>query len=314
MSHLLGGAWGEEQPSAARLDAKNIFVGTGADIANITIASTIPFALCTEDGSGFLRNHLYHRHFDPEEDSWTGWDDVSRKHTHADDTETEGGDYYDIDIANHDLLSIRRPYLTSEMFYYDVSGATGPPSVMDGPSGGNQRLLLRTGTAANQWAQVQNGGIKGSFSSRMQWHVKYEIDATGSPPAVLWRMGVGIERVQENSEATLQKFGIEGCSGDGSTVQLVSCDGQTRLKTNTAVGMDQNASIGVKIDYIPSTSVIYYDTIGTIKPSGGNFPSSGAIGSDKLLRYGIKTTNTTEKLMYIWADALFGKTLDVSWI
>jgi hypothetical protein len=127
-------------------------------------------------------------------------------------------------------------------------------------------------------------------------------------------MGVGMERVQENSEATKQKFGIEGCTGDGTTIQLVSCDGATRLKTNTAIGMDQNAAIGVKIDYIPSTSVIYYDTIGTIKPSTGNFPSSGAVDSDKMLRYGIKTTNTSEKLMYVWADAIFGKVLDPSWI
>lgn len=319
MSHLLGGEITEEQISAARFNAKTIFVGTGDEIANITLTSTIPFAKCTEDGSGFINNHIYQRHFDPAENGWTGWDDVFRKHTHADDTESEGGDYYDIDIANWDALSIRRPSLTEEYFLADVSGSGA--SVTHAAPGGNQRIVLTTSTGAStgtpKWAQVQDGGIKASFSSRMEWHSKFAVE--GAATGILWRMGVQMERVQENSEATLQKFGIEGCAGDGNTIQLVSCNGSgigaDRVKTNTAVTYGTATSMGVKIEYTPSTSVIYYDTNGTIKPSAGGFPNSGPVNSDSMLRYGVKATTSDQKWMYIWADALFGKILDpAAWI
>lgn len=313
MSHLLGGAWGEEQPSAARMDAKDIFVGTGADIANITITSTIPYALCTEDGSGFLRNHVYSRHFDPEENSWTGWDDIFRKHTHSEDNETTGGDYYDIDIANSDVISIRRS-VVPDLFLVVPTGA-GAAATLAAPTG-THRTMLQTSTGATTGSpksvMLQDGGVKLSLSSRVQWHAKFAVE--GAATGILWRMGVGLEKITENSESTLQKFGIEGCAGDGTTIQLVSCDGQTRLKTNTAVAYGSSTSMGVKVDYVPSTSVIYYDTIGTIKPSTGNFPSSGAVDSDKMLRYGVKSTVTNEKFMYISYDALFAKILDVSWI
>ena len=310
MSTNLGYAWSEEQPSAERMNAKSLFVGTGDDIASISISSPIALALCTADGSGFLANHLYFRHYDDVSGGWSGWDDVSRKHTHADDTEEEGGDYYDIDIANAEtVVSRMRPSLQEEMFFFDVNGAGAAVATIS--ANNSQFLRLRTGTVANNWAQVQDGGIKLSVSSKVEWHTKFEIDGS---TAILWRMGVGMERVQESSESTLPKFGIEGCTGDGTTIQLVSCNGASRIKTNTAVGMDQNAAIGVKIVYIPSTSVTYFDTLSTVKASTGGIPSSGAIESDKMLRYGIQTTNTTEKLMFVWADGLYGKILDPSWI
>lgn len=312
MSANLGLEWGEEQPSSSRMNAKSLFYGTGDDIATITISSPIALVFCTEDGSGFLANNMYHRHFDDVTGEWSGWDNVFRNHTHSDDI-TEGGDYYDIQISNAaSRLEINRPFLTPEMFYADNSSGG---SLEFQPANDSQYIRLRTGTTSNAWSQVQTGGIKASVSSSMEWHVKFEIDGESE---ILWRMGVGMERVEEASESTLQKFGIEGCDGDGVSIQLVSCNGggggADRVKTNTTVGMDQGAAIGVKVSYIPSTSVIYEDTLSTVKSSPGGFPSSGAIDSDKLLRYGIKTTNTTENLMYIWADALYGKVNDPSWI
>jgi hypothetical protein len=292
------------------MNAKSLFVGAGDDIASISVNSPIALALCTEDGSGFFENHLYFRNYDSFSGGWSGWNDVFNKHTHSDDTDTEGGDYYDIDIANADsVISIMRPYLQEEMFFWDVNGSgTAVETVV---AGGTQFLRLRTGTTTDNWAQAQQGGMRLSVSSKVEWHAKFEIDGD---TAILWRMGVGMERVQESSESTLNKFGLEGCTGDGTTIQLVSCNGTSRIKTNTTVAMDQNAAIGAKITYIPSTSVVYTDTLSTVKVSTGGIPSSGFIGSDKTLRYGIKTTNSTEKLMFIWADALYGKILDPSWI
>lgn len=327
MSYLLGGPWAEEQPSSERMNAKSLFVGTGDELADVTISSTIALALVTEDGSGFLANHIYTRHFDPDVGGWSGWDDVFKKHTHADDTETEGGDYYDIDVANAETrLSIFRPSLQDEMFYFDSSiggsiageenaaSSLAVQTIHTTGEDATQFLRLKTGTTTDNWAQVQDGGLKISVSSPLQWHIKFQI--VGAATNILWRMGVGMERVQEESEDELQKIGLEGCDGDGVTTQLVTCDGATRLKTSTGVAMilDPEGAIGAKIEYIPSTSVIYYDTLGTIKESTGNIPSDGALKSDRMLRYGIKTTNTTEKLMYLWADALYGKILDPAWI
>jgi hypothetical protein len=115
MSATLGAEWGEEQPSAERLNAKSLFVGTGDDIGDITISSPIALALCTADGSGFFTNHVYLRYFDTDTQLWSCCDDVFRKHTHADDTENEG-DYYDIDINVYYGASSVGTYLRLESY------------------------------------------------------------------------------------------------------------------------------------------------------------------------------------------------------
>lgn len=316
MSTDLGLAYGEEQISSERANAKSIFVGTGSDIANISVASPIPAAYCTEDGAGFTLNHFYLRHYDPEIEAWTGWDDAFRKHTHSDDTETEGGDFYDIEVANAEQrYSVFRPSMSEEYFIFTDSGDSGAEVVMfHDQATDTQYMELRTGNVTDAWAQVQDGGINLSLNSPSEWHVKVQIDTQTTETEILWRMGVGMELADETSDDTLQKYGIEGCTGDGANIQLVSCDGDTRNKTSTGIAMEQAASIGVKVAYVPSTSVIYEDTIGTLQASSGNFPSSGNIESDKTIRYGIKSTNTTGKEMRIWADALYGKILDPSWI
>ncbi len=293
--------------------------GTGADIADVPVSSPIVVAYCTETSAGFLLNHLYLRRYDPDLLAWTGWDDVSRKHTHSSDTETDGGDYYDIDVATVETrYSVFRPTMSEEYFIFTDSD-TGTTPVSDvlmfhDAASDTQYLELRTGNASNGWAQLQDGGLNLSLNSKVEWHNKFQIDTQNTETAILWRMGVGMELANESSEATLQKFGIEGCTGDGATIQLVSCDGSTRGKSSTGIAMEQDTSIGVKVSYIPSTSVIYEDTIGTLHAAPGNFPSSGNVESDKTLRYGIKTTNTTAKEMRIWADALFGRVLDPAWI
>lgn len=316
MSSSLGLSYGEEQISAARANAKSLFWGTGSDIANISPSDDIVIAFCVEDGSGFSLNHLYLRHWDDGLEAWTGWDDVSRKHTHSADTESEGGDFVDIINANiAQSYTMFRPTMSEEYFYYTDDSNDGTPIlVFDDGATNTQYLELRTGTATDGWAYVQDGGVQLSLNDNISWHVKMEVDTADTQTSVLWRLGVGMETPNETAEDTLQKFGIEGCTGTNEYIQVVSCDGDTRIQDSTGVEMDTGAAIGVKLDYVPSTSVTYEDTLGTIVAATSNFPSSGNIESDKTLRYGIKSTNTTAKELRIWADALIGKILDPAWI
>lgn len=316
MSTDLGLAYGEEQLSAERANAKSLFYGSGSDIANISPSSAIALSYCTESGNGFLINHLYIRHYDPEVEAWTGWDDVSRKHAHSDDTETQGGDWYDVWVSNveSNYVKFRPTFGFEEGLLTDIASGGAFSGVFHSSGSNTQYLLLKTGTTDEGWAQLQEGGIALSLNSKVEWHAKWQID-TPDETNVLWRMGVGMETVNDASDTTKQKFGLEGCTGDGVFVMLVASNGISRIKDSTTVGMDQATARGSKITYTPSTSVIYEDSTGIIKVGTGGFPSSGNIETDKTLRYGIRSTVVSHSCeLRVWGDALFGKILDPAWI
>jgi hypothetical protein len=308
----LGHDWTDEAPSQSRFSAKTIFVGTGADIADITTQSNIPAVLCVEDGSGFLANNFYVRHWDITTSQWTGWDNVKWKHTHKDNIDADGGGYYEMDAAVADsYIGINEPYCITLQFFGGAS-ASGGAAVQDAEANNSCFLRLRTGTTSNNYAYVQKGGTRLSFAAKIEWHIKMEVD--GGNSQILWRCGPGMEKPQDNSEAVEKKIGLEGCTGDGINIQITNCDGATRLKTPTTVNMDLGQARGFKLAYTPSTNMIYNDSLSNTITVTSNIPSSGYILDDRLVRYGIKTTNATEKLLYIWSHALLGKRNDVNWI
>ena len=309
MSTSLGNDWTDETPSQSRFTAKTLFVGPGSDIGNITTQNNCPLALCTEDGGGFFKNNLYARHYDDTTAQWTGWDNAKWKHTHTDNAD-DGGAYYEMDVANIERIHDDPPYLTVFQFFGAKSG-TGA-DIADANANSSLFLRLRTGVVANNYAYIAKGGTRLSFAYKIEWHVKMEVD--GGNAQILWRAGPGMELPQDNADVVEKKIGLEGCTGSGTKVQVVNCDGVTRLITPTTIDMDTGQARGFMLKYVPSTNLTYKDTLASNIVVSANIPGSGYILSDRLVRYGIKTTNTTEKLMYLWRHALFGKSNDSDYI
>lgn len=312
----LGGLYGLEPFSWAKANKKSIFIDTGDTIVSLSSSSDPVLFFCTEDGSGLLTDEFYFRTADG-----LSLKPLFRKHTHASNTDLDGGDLFDVEIANADAISINRHGVNKTMFMKIDQTGTGAGVTSESEANNSIYTELAAGTTTDGWAVMIDGGSQFSWSDRAEWRFKAQWSHNGSSGGgFLWRAGVAAEKPGDNSDTSNKSFGIEGCSGLGTNIYIFNCDGGgTRPQTDTETDMrtgtgGTDTNIGIRILYTPSSSVLYQDTTAQEKLVTSNVPSSGFAYSDRLLRYGIKTTNTTSKSMYVWADALYGKRNDSSWV
>lgn len=315
----IGGLFGLEPPSQAKFNRKTIFIGTGDDIVALASGADPVLFFCTEDGSSLTADNFYFRTADG-----LSLHNIFHKHRHDSINDVDGGDYFDIDIANADKISIDRVGERTSKFTYDSHIGTGSSAITDEIEANNSLYMsIASGTTDEGWAYVADGGVQFSFSNRAEWRAKLQFSHNGSEGqgGLLWRLGVAAEKPQDASDPANKSFGIEGCSGLGQNIHLFNCDGGgSRPQTDTTTNMKQgtggtNTNLGVKVFYTPSTNVVYSDTAGHTVISNSNVPSNGVAFSDRLLRYGIRTSDAgTSKVLYLWADALYGKRDDPSWV
>lgn len=301
-----GTLFGLEPASQSRLNRKTIFIGTGAQIAAIPLTSPATMFLSTTTESGYVANEVYVTKADG-----SGRTAIKSAHKHDAATDSAGGSIYDIDVGNAgSRIAIDRLTKSGDLFSRAESAITS--SRLDTANVTNVIVTrLRTGTTANNYTQLEDGGISLSFASKAEWRTKMQISHT---TGILWRMGVNMESVDVASNATENKFGIEGCDSDGVNIRLICCNGggaRTNLNSNVSMAIGMR---GYAMYYTPGTNILWKDSTGNVQTLSSNVPSSGSIASDRLLRYGIKTTNTTEKAMYIARDMFFGKTADSLWV
>lgn len=301
-----GTLFGLEPNSQSRLNRKTVFIGTGAEIAAIPLSSPATVFLCTSTGSGFIANELYVTKADG-----SGRQAIMRMHTHSTATDVAGGSIYDIDVANAGArIAIDR---LTKLGYFTArteAGANPATTRLDNAVATNVIVTrLQTVTTTNNFTQLEDGGISLSFASKIEWRIKMEISSSA---AILWRAGVNMEAVDVASNATENKFGLEGCSTADVNTHLVCCNGSARTDATTNIAM--TSMKGYAMYYSPGTNIIWKDSLGNVQTLTSNIPSSGSIASDRMLRYGIKTTAAANKAMYIGRDALFGRTADTLWV
>lgn len=303
-----GTLFGLEPNSQSRLNRKTVFIGTGAQIAAVPLTSPATMFLSTTTESGYVANELYVTKADG-----SGRAAVKSAHKHDAATDSAGGSIYDIDTANAGTrIAIDRLTKGGDFVGYREGAAALPTdgSRLDNAIVSNAIVTrLRTSTTTNNLTQLVDGGISLSFASKIEWRIKMEVSSSA---AILFRAGVNMEGVDVASNATENKFGLEGCSSADTNLHIVCCNGSARTDTN--VGYAMTGMRGYAMYYTPGTNIIWKDSTGNIQTMTSNVPSSGSIASDRMLRYGIKTTTTAEKAMYIARDCLFGRTADTLWV
>lgn len=316
----LGGLFGLEPPSQSKLNRKTIYIGSGSDIVSLTSTADPVLFFCDETGSSLTVDNFYFRTADG-----LSLKNIFRKHLHNSINDVDGGDYFDIDIANADKICIERTHgERTTLWAASEFIGTGSAAITDEVEANTSLYVdISSGTTDEGWAYLADGGLQFSFANRAELRAKLQFSHNGSEGqgGQIWRAGVAAEKPQNNSDTANRSFGIEGCSGLGQNIFLFNCDGgglrpQTDTTTNMKTGTGgTNTSLGVKVFYTPSTNVVYSDTAAHTVVSNNNVPSNGSAFSDRMLRYGIRTSDAgTAKHMYLWADALYGKIDDPSWV
>lgn len=309
-----GGLLGVTPPSAPVLNKKTIFVGTGAEIAAIPLTNPATMFLSTTTESGYVENEVYVTKAD-----LSGRAALRRAHAHSSGADVDGGDIYEIWVANAGQKMSVGPRFTRPGDFGSFTIQSGSPSATHLDVILSTNVLttrLKTTATNNMWVQVADGGLALSFANKVEWRIKMQVQNANGTAVTnhLWRMGVNMENVSDAGNGTENRFGIEGCSSDPSDNIRYICANGGGTRTNADGGVTPNSMRGYQMQYNPGTNILAKDSLGNITSITSNVPSSGSIASDRELRYGIKTTAAAEKYMYIAADALFYTISDSLWV
>ncbi len=304
MSTNLGLLWSEgESASESRFNAKSIFSGTGSEITALPSTKQVPIARCIETGDGYDADELYFQSSDG-----LSYLNVRRKHLHNADTDIAGGTLQDILIANPKVVYINQRDISANDFRnYKHANATAISNVA-APNDSNY-ITVTTGSASGEYNNIFKGGIQMGFAKSLYISWKMQISHNAN---MVFRSGTGMEWVQD-STANSNKVGIEGCSGTGVYMQVVTGNslGRTATATTTDMAASPSQLRGYKVYWNPITAdVNYADSDGNLKNVTSTLPSSGAVVGSSLFRLGINTSNTTAKTVNLASMLLIGEHQD----
>ena len=300
----LGLLWSEgENTSESRLNAKSIFSGSGSEITALPSTKQIPVARCTETGDGFEANELYFQSSDG-----LSYLNVRRKHLHNADTDVAGGTLNDMLIANPKQINIGIPDPRANRFL-NYKHASAPAVADLAQPSDVHYITVQTGTTSGHYNNIYLGGIQMGFAKAIYLSLKMQISHNAN---LVFRTGTGMEWVQD-STANSNKIGLEGCSGTGVYLQVVTGNalGRTATATTTDMAPVSAGRRGYKVYWNPITAdVNYADSDGNIKNVTATLPSSGAVVGSSLFRLGINTSNTTAKSVLLGGMLLIGEHQD----
>jgi hypothetical protein len=294
-----------ENVSEARLNAKSIFSGSGAEIAGLPPTKQIPIVICRESGDGFLQDEAYFQSSDG-----LSYLNFRRMHLHNEDTDVAGGSLNSILQANPKQIIVNLPYISTN-HVRNYKHADGALTDVSAPSDSNY-ISVASGNASGEYNNIFIGGLQMGFAKSVLMIIKMQLSHNSN---IVFRTGVGMEWVNSSTDNTM-KIGLEGCNGTGEEIQVVTASGLGRTATPTDSNMvgDPAQLRGYKLLWDPITAAVHYeDSDGNTKPVTDTLPSSGSIAASKLWRFGVDTTNTTVKTGHVSGLLVLGETQDPVW-
>ena len=290
---------------------------TGAEIAAHNIAGEPLNILCLEDGSGYLKNHVYVI----SDDGIIA--DVFAPHLHTDSS--SGAYLYEIKRANYkDLIemdySINIPAGAFDMT--ERSAGTGGltagtmAAAVDATAHTKYVILTTAGTNATgsptaiDVTNAAAGGGRLFFGKPITLQLKYAVSINTS---IAYRMGVG-QPLMEFTVGTASQMGFEGCTATNQFNHSFSADGSNWSAGADLTNMVPTGSIplGLRIDFYPSSKMVVGDGMGATDIKTTNLPAVGnATPADATFRWGVaQLAASSSRWIKLYSMRLVGSSYD----
>jgi hypothetical protein len=286
--------------SVPELRQRTVARMTGTEMGNWDFTTKPINVVCLENGAGYLKGHFYVTMNDGTVI------DTFIKHFHA--SSADGGSLYDIYFnTTGTMIDWNQSAGLSLQSFSKVTGIN-TSNITTELSSNQLFAQFATGIVADDYINGMVGGGRLSFGAPLTIQVKY---AMTHNTAALLKIGTGTTLI-ENAAGTGTQMGFEHCSASSVNLGVFSADGVSR-QTSYMVDVVQANPWGLRLDYYPSSKIIARNGNGLSVVHTSNLPSiAGATNSDNLFRVGVKTTNTTQKLLKLYAARIFGTTYDAT--
>jgi hypothetical protein len=271
-----------------RFNAKMWTIDTSDNLFN---GVKIPgqFMLPTNDGNGFSKNVPCFRDVDDAENI------ISlgvKKHTHAGDTEAEGGLLGNAFINNVGNLHTWFGNTFIDTDFFKNTNGTGA-LVQTTTTATTAYVECDTGTSTDGYANIRKMGLTLDFGKYSVFSARMELN--GTIANYVLRSGVNGEMINNANDPTTKSYGIEACSGQ-TNWQTWSCDGTTRSTVATSYAVDTSIHTWLAL-HDPTVPNIQFsrdvDTANTVTKTS-NIPTSGGTDTVSLFSSGVKSTTSSQ--------------------
>jgi hypothetical protein len=299
MSITTGGGYfsaGNDTVSAARLDQKTITIDTSARLSVLSPTYPGQIVIPLDTSGAFIANNVYYRNA-----ANTAWLTIVPPGPHDHSSNTTGGPLSTI-LDDNIGQFIFHNLLAPKSTHFKITTAGTGATVTDNISSNLWNVDLNTGSIANNTSQADLGGIRLDFGSVIKWIAK--VEQAGNTNNIQCRMGVNIEAVGSAASNSTKSLGFEFCDSTGTTYQLESGDGTLRSVLNTTQPFTGVNCI--RFLYTPALNVVGQINHTTAVTKTSNLPNSGNNDQDKMARFGIQTTDTNAKHLYLYGVSVGG--------
>lgn len=291
----------DELVSAAKLNKKTLTY-----TSDISMEVKLPgqiFIHETDNGS-FLKDDVSMWNHDED-----GYVFLSQsKHLHNADTNQAGGLMRDILAANiGNFLQFSKPIgLAIEEF---TSSGSGGSTTKDPSSGA---IKLDTSTGSGNYRVLQMTGVRPSFGQYSVMQTKMQF--TGNVTNQFARWGFNLESMAVSNDST-SKYGIESCHATNGNWFIVTADDSSRSQQDSLKPLLGSGSVqSYRVEYFPGSSVDFIYATDSAVSKTTNLPQSGSPPpQNNVVNYGVKTTDTNAKQLFVWGLVVVADEADPSW-
>lgn len=302
----LGGLRTLEQLSPDKSNASSVVSLTYTEMANLPTNVQVGLVHCLSTGGGFIKDVIYRPIYD-ESFVRTSWLAVVQKHKHDADDDISGGSLIDIYYANGDKAALIDYYKLNTSEFRFFGSFSGGSYGFDDSESNTTSVAQVTGITANNNITAQGDGIRLLWSNIMRWDMRIRCSHNS---ALVVRLGVNVDRLDESQSSSRAQIGIEGCDGHGTNWVIITANGDSGSLTATATVLSLISAADLyTMKFVPATEArLYYAGVSQAASGVGSTPDadSGSTDANKQWRMGIKTINTTSKKLNFWGGQQIG--------
>ena len=279
-------------PSVAKMNLKNVLVGTGDQILAKSAGSLQTgqiASVTTPSTGGALKIGVY---------TWNGSSWISPQgglHTHQ--SSSDGGTFQNILFESiENLWFVNKMGVTKSEFKTSGTGGT----YLDIITGTDTYVQINSGATSSNSGNLRYGGVLYTFQQPSEFAVKILLASTTT--SSLARVGMNMELAEATTDNKV-KYGMEGCGGgtgcSATNITIASANGTTRSRDSSS--SDNYSTVGnfmMKAD--PGVNVKYIKGGGSVITKTTNPPASGTPDPANSWITGIQTSTAAARTLNLY--------------
>jgi hypothetical protein len=301
----LGNAWTETTTgSVSKLNTSTIIYGTGSYLSTLDITKH-KILVCTEDGSTFLKDHVYLCDADG-----TSIIDLSDTNDHDHTSAAgDGGAFSQILGGNTNLLDSgmylamnskkanwREVITGTGVISDDTDGTTNEHSIkLD--TGGTTASTASIAMPALEWDPAEPGWFKCMVR-------------VGTASSFACKVGMGMENLAD-ADNNDRKYGFEMCTTVNNNWFAISANGTTRSASDTGTAFNANRN-SFRVHHFPDTPKIDLSIDeGTTFTKTSNIPTDSfplIPAPDRIFRYSVKNNTGASRTLFVYGTRIVYET------